>query len=173
MLTEEKLKQLPQPAQKFWRAAQEFVTKNQSEWIDIGANTEEFRSWARYFRTWLDFKPFAISQIEQNRLRVIVMPTQWPEWFDEAYSAADPEEIERRDALALQKPEWSAPKIDCPHGELTALHGRPLGRFEAGTKWSRFAGRRASVPAPWQAPSDVELRARYGREEREAREIGP
>lgn len=54
--------------------------------------------------------------------------------------------------------------------EAFALYGRPLGRFEKGTKWAHFSGRQASTPPPWKGPSDADLAAYY---RKPAEEIPP
>lgn len=86
MLTEEKLKTLPHPAQGYWRRAQDFVIKNQNDWVEIRPKTTEFDSWREYFEHYLKFEPYGLKQIRRGLLSVFLVPAQWPEWFDPDYA---------------------------------------------------------------------------------------
>src|SRR5689334_17388672 len=81
MLSEEKLRTLPQPAQAYWRKAQEFVTKNQVDWFMIVRGSEEWTAWSRYFSSF-NYRPFGMRSCDS-----IAVPAQWPEWLDHDYKA--------------------------------------------------------------------------------------
>lgn len=80
-LTEEQLRRLPQPAQTFWRKAFDFVRDHQTDWILIKAGTEQFTAWREYFAT-KGWEPFAFRQVRLEKIDSIVMPSEWPEWFE-------------------------------------------------------------------------------------------
>ena len=86
MLTEEKMRSLPEPAQTFWRKAWAFLAKNQTDWVWIETGTEEMAEWMAYFQK-QNWEPFAIRQIRHGKLRKITMPAQWPEWFENGPAA--------------------------------------------------------------------------------------
>lgn len=83
MLSEEKLKTLPEPSQAYWRKAQEYVTKMGTGWFAIRPGTDEFDSWVEYFRK-QRWKPWGLKQLEHNRIEIFLVPAQWPEWFETA-----------------------------------------------------------------------------------------
>lgn len=82
MLSEEKLRQLPLKAQAYWRKAQEFVAKNQTEWVAIQPGMQEWPDWMRYFQR-QGWKPFGVRMVEQGKCTTFLVPTKWPEWFDQ------------------------------------------------------------------------------------------
>lgn len=88
MLSEEKMRSLPPKSREFWTAAWAYLAKHRTDWALIHGESKEFRAWQAYFirKGW---KPFAIKQIETGALKQIVMPAQWPDWFesDSTYDA--------------------------------------------------------------------------------------
>lgn len=85
MLTAEKMNSLPPKARAFWTRAWKFLADNGSEWIVIHPDTDEYRAWKRYFE-WDHWRPFAIRMVDTKQITTMVMPTQWPEWFDPDYA---------------------------------------------------------------------------------------
>jgi hypothetical protein len=85
MLDEAKLRELPPKAQEFWRAAQNFVKANQTEWQRIAPGTDEFGAWVRYFQS-KEWEPFGLRQIRVGTIAGLTVPSQWPEWFDKEYA---------------------------------------------------------------------------------------
>ena len=91
MLTEEQFRKLPQPAQAFWRKAWAHVTKLGKDWDLIEKNTAQMAAWRRYFEG-QGWEPFAIRQIRLGKLEKIVMPDEWPHWFDKSAEVESQEE---------------------------------------------------------------------------------
>lgn len=97
---------------------------------------------------------------------MITMPAEFPELFDPQYAALEPEEIDRRNAIALRPKPWVRPVVAGRYPEMVARFGRPIGRFEQGTKWEHLAGRDADPSKQtYGGATDAELRALYGRRE--------
>ncbi len=84
MLTEAQLKALPEPAQTWWRQSYEYMKKNQTDWISIKPGMPEYEAWVRYFR-WMNWKPFGVKMIERGTCETMLVPAQWPYWFNPNY----------------------------------------------------------------------------------------
>ena len=81
-LSEEKLRELPPKAQAFWRKAFEFVAKNKTNWYPITEKeTEQLQAWLRYFHR-QGWEPWWVKQMRLGQIKTVMMPTEWPEWFD-------------------------------------------------------------------------------------------
>jgi hypothetical protein len=90
MLSEEKLRSLPEPAQTWWRQSYAYMAKNNTYWVSVKPGMEEYEEWLKLFR-WMDWKPFGIKMIERRACETILVPAQWPEWFNAEYATSRPE----------------------------------------------------------------------------------
>lgn len=87
MLSEEKLRTLPPIPQAYWRKAQEFVAKNQTEWFVVEPKMPEWAQWMAYFDR-QGWKPFGVREVERGRTKTFLVPSRWPEWFDSEHAAS-------------------------------------------------------------------------------------
>lgn len=74
-------------AEKFWAKAKVHAATN-GGWFDVDRDSAEHKAWAAYFRS-CGWWPMAMAMMEHDaryRLNRIVMPAQWPEWFDAEYA---------------------------------------------------------------------------------------
>jgi hypothetical protein len=56
--------------------------------------------------------------------------------------------------------------VEGSYDAMVKLHGRPIGRFEEGTKYARMAGRQVDLTkSPWKPLTDTQLRDHYKRPE--------
>jgi hypothetical protein len=90
MLTEEQLRGLPPKAAEFWRMAQSLIKTNQTEWQWIAPGTDQFAAWVKYFQS-KGWEPFGFRQIRKGLISGMIVPTEYPEWFDKQYSGASME----------------------------------------------------------------------------------
>jgi hypothetical protein len=192
MLDDAKLKALPPRAQTYWRKAQEFVTKNQTDWFIITRRSEQWEAWSSYFDA-IGFVPSGMRTCDS-----FAAPAEFPQWFDGDYRTPDdrhaltePQRWERYARIMRQRygentklrprhdwewGEWAngnvppAPvpreHVEGSYDAMVKLHGRPIGRFEEGTKWARMAGRQVDLTkSPWKPLTDAQLRDHYKRPE--------
>lgn len=56
-----------------------------ANWFEIRRGTDEFASWKSYFshQGWM---PWGLKMLMIGKLEMIILPTQWPEWFDSDYA---------------------------------------------------------------------------------------
>lgn len=76
---------VPPKARQFWTAASNFLTTNHAEWVTIEKGTEQLEAWRKYFQ-WKGWEPFALKALDRGKCETIVMPTEFPEWFDPAFA---------------------------------------------------------------------------------------
>ncbi len=53
----------------------------------IRLGTDEYEAWASYFQDHLQWKPWALGALQQQKIQEMTVPAQWPEWFDTSYSS--------------------------------------------------------------------------------------
>jgi hypothetical protein len=154
-------------AEQFFKKAQAFIAKLPSEergrLPSLQRDSDELDAWAWYFDNHLGWRPYAFQQFFADRTKGFTVPTQWPEWFDETY--APPPRVPR-----LSRPSFIPRHLHESRGELeerlgpsfgmgsyppsdsypflAVKYGRPMGPFEAGTKWEQYVGRTTAEKLP-------------------------
>lgn len=80
------MNEMPPRAKEFWDRARAFT--HPDNWAEIVRGSAEHKAWARYFRRqgWM---PWGLKMLEIGNLRMIILPTQWPEWFDKDFFGQD------------------------------------------------------------------------------------
>ena len=157
-------REMPPKAKEFHAKAKEFLTASGGQLVLIERNSPEHRAWEKYFRVQWDWMPWGMKQMQLGWLETVTMPAQFPELFDPHFAALEPEEIERRYAAAIKPKPWIPPVVPNNFQQMVEKYGRPIGRFEEGTKWAHMAGRDANPNKQISGgASDAELRERYSK----------
>lgn len=101
-------------SEMFWKRAKEHAEAN-GGWYEVERDSHEHKAWAAYFRL-CGWWPLAMRRLEYgalSRLDRVVMPAQWPEWFDPQH------ELSAGDPLPEPKPDLpSSPQMQARMAEL-------------------------------------------------------
>ena len=100
----------------------------------------------------LERYPDAIIDYATNPMTGIQRVSKWPPSIAEVVSHCDAE-VARLDKIRRYRELGTAqdrlargPQEPITFGEMTAKYGRPIGRFERGTPYEQYAGRRTETP---------------------------
>lgn len=63
------------------------MVSNETGWVKIEPNTAQMDSWRKYFDV-QGWTPFCFVALRRGQVESIVMPAEWPEWFDKEYVAS-------------------------------------------------------------------------------------
>ncbi len=77
------LKNYDEMAMKFAKASGE------TEFPTMAKDSPECVAWGKYFDNHLGGRPGAYKALISERIKLMTIPTQWPEWFDPSYGAAE------------------------------------------------------------------------------------